>query len=146
MNRSQRMEPVVRVAGRREEDAARDLAQQRDLLARHEQQLEELQGYRNEYLERLRHQGGGGVSASRLQDYRVFLDKLDAAIGQQERIVAHQQREVDRFHQRWMEMRTRCSAMDKAVERMRREERREEERREQLESDEHASQRHRTRS
>ncbi len=138
------MEPVVRVAGRREEDAARELAQQRELLARHEAQLQELLGYRNEYLERLRDQAGSvGVSASRLQDYRVFLDKLDTAIRQQERIVAHQQREVDRFHQRWLELRTRCNAMDKAVERMRREERREADRREQSESDEHASQRHR---
>lgn len=146
MNRSRRMEPVVRVAGRREEDAARDLAQQREVLARHESQLRELHAYRTEYLERLRGQSGGGVNASRLQDYRVFLDKLDTAIGQQERIVAHQRREVDRFQQRWMDLRTRCNAMDKAVERIRREERREAERREQQASDEHASQRHRTRS
>ena len=146
MNRSQRMEPVVRVAGRREEDAARELAQQRDLLVRHEKQLLELQAYRGEYIARLQDQSGSGVNASRLQDYRVFLDKLDTAIGQQERIVAHQQCEVDRFNQRWMELRTRCNAMDKAVERLRSEERRKADRREQHESDERTNQRYRSRS
>lgn len=144
MNRSQRMEPVVRVAGRREEDAARDLAKQRDLLAHQERQLAELQSYRSEYLERLHDQSGSGVNASRLQDYRIFLDKLDTAIGQQERIVAQQRREVERFHQRWLALRSRCNAMDKAVERMRNEERRALDRREQMESDENAGQRHRS--
>jgi len=140
------MEPVVRVAGRREEDAARELAKQRELLARYEKQLQELQGYRNEYLDRLQDQTGAGVNSSRLQDYRVFLDKLDTAIGQQERVVAHQQNEVQRFHQRWVTLRTQCDAMDKAVERIRREERRQTERREQHESDEHATQQYRARN
>ncbi len=134
------MEPVVRVAAHREQDAAKSYAQQQEVLAKQVAQLEELKHYRMEYSVQFQDRAGDGVSATALQDYRQFIEKLDLAIQQQEMVVERQELEVEEFRRRWMELRTRCNAMDKVVERFRTEERREADRREQSEMDERSSQ------
>jgi len=126
------MEPVVRVAAHREQDAAKSFAQQQEVLTKQVAQLEELKSYRVEYSVQFQNRAGDGVSATALQDYRQFIDKLDLAIQQQEL-------EVEQFRRRWLELKTRCNAMDKVVERFRTEERREADRREQSEMDERSS-------
>ena len=140
MIRSRRMEPVARVAAHREQDAAKDLGKQQEVLAGQRAQLDELTQYRIDYAAQFQERAGGGVSATALQDYRQFLDKLDQAIQQQQMVIERQELEVERHRQRWLELRTRCNAMDKVVERFRSEERRAADRREQSETDERSAQ------
>lgn len=140
MTRSRRMEPVARVAAHREQDAAKILAEQQEALAGQRAQLAELKQYRIEYVAQFQERAGGGVNASALQDYRQFMAKLDQAIQQQEMVIERQELEVEQHRLRWLELRTRCNAMDKVVERFRSEERRAAERREQLEMDDRAAQ------
>lgn len=135
MIRSRRMEPVVRVAAHREQDAAKSLARQQETLANQQAQLDELLHYRREYTTQFQERAGSGVSATALQDYRQFMDKLDRAIQQQQLVIERQELEVERFRHKWVVLRTRCNAMDKVVERFRTEERRDADRREQLEAD-----------
>ncbi|GAB4356722.1 MAG: hypothetical protein Kow006_24010 [Gammaproteobacteria bacterium] len=140
MIRSRRMEPVARVAAHREQSAARSLAQQQERLAGQRAQLDELLHYRGEYAAQFQARAGGGVSATALQDYRKFMEKLDRAIQQQRLVIERQELEVERCRQQWIELRTRCDAMGKVVERFRSEERREADRREQSELDDHSAQ------
>lgn len=138
MNRSRRMEPVARVTEDREQKAALVLAEGQQELGEQQLRLDELHDYRREYAQRLQQQGVAGLRATELQDFRNFLDRLDNAIRQQERMVERQRHEVERRRQLWLDARTRCRAMGKVLERYRSEEDRAEERREQAENDEHA--------
>ena len=77
MSRSKRMKPVMQVAENREQQAARDLGAAQQRLAVQERKLEELQTYRDQYAQQFEQTGGGGIGAVRMQDYRVFLARLN---------------------------------------------------------------------
>lgn len=55
---------------------------------------EELERYRSEYLARLAGSSRGGIDIQMLQDFHVFLGKLEQAI-------RNQTGEVERLHERW---------------------------------------------
>lgn len=137
MTRSKRMKPVVKVAEGREQAAARVMGEAQRRLSEQEQKLEELISYRAQYTEQFQISGGAGLGAARLQDYRVFLSRLNQAIEQQHQRIEHCQQDCERQRSHWMATRTRSQALDKVVERYQREERRADDRREQRDSDEH---------
>lgn len=137
MKRSQRMRPIVHVAQKKEQEAARRVGEARGELARREQQLEELKQYRDEYAQRFDSEGQqGGVSSASLLSYRRFLAQLNTAIEQQGLVVEQARGFVRQRIAEWQETRSRLQAMEKAVGRLRDEEFEQEERREQLETDE----------
>lgn len=141
MNRSRRMEPVTRVAKNREREAARHFVKMQETVREHQLRLDELLAFREEYAQRLKAEGGA-VRAGQLQDFRVFLQRLDRAIQDQQGALEGLQRELERRRAGWTAARTRHDAMDKVVDRYRRAERQRDERREQAESDEHARRMH----
>ncbi len=138
MTRSKRMTPVVKVAENREQVAARILGEAQQRLSLQERRLDELVSYRDQYAEQFQQSSGMGMGAARLQDYRVFLARLHAAIEQQQRVIAHCRQDCERQRRNWMSTRTRTQALGKVVERYQREERRADERREQHDTDERA--------
>jgi flagellar FliJ protein len=109
-------------------------ASHKNLLAE-EAKLVQLKQYHDEYLARFELAARKGLSSAQLQEYRAFLDKLDQAIGQQERVVAASKLDHSNKKEDWRESHTRTQALDKVVRRYRRQEQQSAERQEQKESD-----------
>lgn len=135
MKKSQRLEPVAKVAESREQQAARALGQAQTLMNQAEQRLVELKNYKEEYLRRFHTQGSRGMNAAQMEDYRRFLAKLDIAIAQQQQAVEQAAVRVETQRQHWFERRGKTQALDKVVARYQADEQRREDRNEQLELD-----------
>ena len=142
MTRSKRIKPVVDVAERQEQEQAQRLGAARRELEQQRQQLEQLILYRDEYARQFESAGTTGLSVARLQDYRVFLSRLNQAIEQQRAAIARTEQACNEQQQHWLASRTRHQALGKVAERYRDEEHQARERRDQIESDEFALQRH----
>jgi flagellar FliJ protein len=142
MTRSKRMQPVVKVAASKEQDAARQLGEcQREVDAR-QARLAELLAYQAEYAQRFEASGGDGLDMARMQDYRVFLARLNDAITQQRRLVQVALNDYAKKKNHWLSTRQQAQAIDKVVDRFKRDEVRAEGRRDQAETDERALQTH----
>ncbi len=135
MTRSKRLRPLVRIAARREEAAASQLAKTRQRAVAFGSRLAELCVYREEYEREWRDTGSDSVSAERMKEVQVFLDRLNDAIREaQERLAAARQHTNERQGE-WLSQRARCRALEQVVERARAAEWREAARREQREAD-----------
>lgn len=116
MNRSTKLQPVVKISKQQEKNAARLHA---DMLRQAEQQrkqLDELIMYRNQYLKAFQSAAESGISAVQMQDYRLFINRLDVAIEQQQQSVAHSQNKCDISQQELIDKRSRSKIIDKIVE------------------------------
>jgi flagellar FliJ protein len=135
MMASERFKPVQRIADTRERKAAAALGD--SLKARHEaeQRLADLRNYHGEYLERLRLANLQGMNLAQVREYQVFLDKLEQAIAEQERIVQCAAASCDSAQAEWRDKYTRTRVMNKVVERMQTEERLQADKREQAQQD-----------
>lgn len=142
MTRSKRIKPVVDVAERREQEQARHLGAAQTELQQHRHKLEQLIQYRDEYARQFENTGNNGLSVARLQDYRVFLNRLNQAIEQQKDVIRQAEQACEQQRQRWLDSRTRAQALDKVADRYQREEAQSRERQAQIETDEFALQRH----
>lgn len=138
MKRSKRMKPVVRVAENREQQAARALGAAQGRLAQAQQQLAELQHYRDDYRQRFQQAGATGMGAAQLADYQQFLHKLGLAIEQQSQQVAQARREVETRRTQWFTSRGKVRMLDTVVARYRAIEEQQAARQEQREQDERA--------
>ena len=138
MTRSKRMQPVQRLAHNREQEAVQKLGRSQQYLDAQKTKLEELRAYREQYARDFAASGGAGFGATRMQDYRLFLNRLGEAIRQQEALMAQFQSQHEQNRRHWIESRSHSQAIDKVVDGYRRQENRKQERREQQEQDEHA--------
>ncbi len=135
---SDRLKPVHEVAEKREQSAARLFGEARRILKDQESRLDQLLMFREEYRERFDADLRGGMSASRLQEYQVFMAKLDQAIKQQQGAVELSRRESQLKKRHWQKKHVRTQAIGKAIDRFRKEELNQQERIEQKENDEYA--------
>ena len=139
MTKSQRLKPVIKVSETRERDAARALAESKNTLVERQTRLADLNAYREEYTARFSAWGGSGVTAIQLNEYRVFLANLNAAIAYQEKLIENSQREFEDKLRIWHQVRGRVKALNGIVERYHQDDMRVETRREQSAEDERAS-------
>ena len=130
-SRSDRLQPAVDQAQRRQKEALQRLAEHQQKLAQAEQQLEELQRYRREYS-----LADGGLTVSALLNRQQFVERIDQAIVQQSRLIERLQRLLEGARERWLEAHARENALDSVVERLRKQEFQHEQRLEQAEVDE----------
>ena len=135
MKRSQRIEPVVKVAENREQEAARLLGDAQSALAQAQQRLTELDGYRDEYIKRFHTTGSAGMSAMQMMDYRAFLLKLDQAIAEQGIVVEQATHLVEQQRQEWFARRGKVKMLDTVVARYQADEQRDANRKEQGDQD-----------
>lgn len=99
MTRSQRLDPLMRIARERQDEAARGLAERDRALAEQKLRLEALQRYAAEYAAPpVSPEGATTIAPALLANRLAFRAKLDAALAQQARIVddSHQRTEVER--------------------------------------------------
>jgi flagellar FliJ protein len=130
-SRSERLQPAVEQAQRRQQDALQRLADQQRKLAQAQQQLEELQRYRREYAA-----GDGGLTVSALLNRQQFVERIDQAMAQQRLLIERLCSQLDGARTRWLDAHARESALDSVVERLRKQEEQREQRLEQAEVDE----------
>jgi len=130
-SRSDRLQPAVDQAQRRQKDALQRLADHQQKLAHAEQQLEELQRYRRDYS-----LAGGGLTVTALLNRQQFVDRIDQAIVQQAKLIERLQRQLEDARERWLQAHARENALDSVVERLRKQESQHEQRLEQAEVDE----------
>jgi flagellar FliJ protein len=130
-SRSDRLQPAVDQAQRRQKDALQRLAEHQQKLAHAEQQWEELKRYRRDY-----GLGDGNLTVAALLNRQQFVDRIDQAIVQQGRLVERLQRQLDAARERWLQAHARENALDSVVERLRKQEQLREDRLEQAEVDE----------
>ena len=130
-SRADRLQPVVDLAEKREQEATLAMADQRNQLAAARQQLDELRRYRDDY-------GSipSGSNVAGILNRQSFLARIDMAIVQQMGEVARRERAVAASQQAWMEARGRAKALDTVTTRYRDAERKAEDRREQNQADE----------
>jgi flagellar FliJ protein len=138
VKRTQKLEPVNRLARRAEQDCALRLAGMQQRVADAERRCGELERYREEYDQAFRARARSGVPAKGVRDYQTFIARLDEALGQQRQLVQQLRGEQQREHRQWQHAAVRSSALGKVVENARREERQTEDRRVQRELDERA--------
>ena len=138
MHRSQRLEPVVKIAKSREEQAAKELAACQKRADACEAQLASLRGFRAEYSQRLQAAAQAGIRSRQFHDFTSFITRLDKAIDQQQRLLGQLQGECEVKRQRWVTSRAKSLALDKVVTRYTASEVRTEAQKEQLAADEQA--------
>lgn len=99
-SRAQRMQVVLTLALKQEDDAAQKLRQYRDQLAQEERQLADLRDYSTQYLNA---QGNlrEGVLAHELINYSSFIGRLNEACREQEVKVARMISLLDSLQQQW---------------------------------------------
>ena len=137
--RSQRMQPIVRLAGNREEQAAQSLARAQQHLAEQEAKLENLADYRGEYRQQVVGAGSQGLNGRQVRGFQGFLNQLDQAVEGQRQVIERARLEVEERRRIWLAARVECQRMDLVIERFESEELRVVARREQKETDEYAS-------
>ena len=138
MKSSTRLRPVIEQAREREQAAARLLAEALGHLDHAVAKLAELEAYRKEYIEGLHYKTQAGLNALQMQDYHVFLGRLDSAIRQQQQVLEGLEQQAGQARQKWLREKQRLGALDKLSDRHRQQEQVEHERREQAEANEHA--------
>lgn len=135
--RSSRLEPIQELMDLKEKNAARRVAECRRTLEQNKTRLAELTTYRNSYLQQ--DTVPGQIDPIRLQEKRLFLDKLNFALSEQEKLVAQHQDSFDHAYKEWLSSKTHANAMEKAVDRFRHSEQVSDSRREQKAEDDSTS-------
>jgi len=139
MKRSQRLQTIIDLHQRQENDALQALGRSRQQLAAQQSQLDNLQQYRLEYQQKLGVRQQQGMNVSQLLEFRAFADKLDKAIEGQQQTVLKQERDVRSAQAKWEECHQRTKSLKKLAELAVAEEAKIEHRQEQKEQDARAA-------
>lgn len=135
MSKSERLKPVVKIALQREQRAAQALAQaQRQMLER-AARLSELRAYRSEYQSQFSALNQSPRAALRVTDFHAFLQRLDQLIQEQERLHRASTTDFEFKKKAWLVLRGKTQALEKAIDRFRKDENQSDARRDQRESD-----------
>lgn len=135
MTKSDRLQPVAKIALQREQRAARLLADAQRLMMERRTRLDELCRYRQEYQTQFSSADGDPRNAYRIADFRAFLQRLDQLIKEQERMFHHYQTDYENKKKAWLTLHGKTKALDKAIEKFRQEEQHLVGKREQREAD-----------
>jgi len=135
MTKSQRLRPVVKVTEKKERSAAIAVAESKRVLEEHLSKLEHLKAYLDEYRETFRTLGEAGLTVQKMQEYRIFLSNLEAAVTQQHAIVKVHKETYDYNIKLWFTSRGKVKALGTVIARHEKKERQEDMRRDQKELD-----------
>lgn len=139
MVKSKRFQPIVDLAHDSEREAAKALGQALQRLDDARKQLQQLMGYREEYAQQLQQSGRQGINAQKLNEYRHFMAKIDAAIDAQKGTVATTEQLLEEKKKFWFAKRGRSKALDSVLDRYLESEQRQRDKKDQREQDDRAS-------
>ncbi len=135
MKRSRRLDPVAKVARQQERNAARQLGNTRQQVESQQKQLDQLIAYRQQYVQGFNLAAKDGFSALQMQDYKLFLSRLDSAIMQQQQLVAASLDNCEQSQVEWQNRHNHSKLINKLVNNRRQHENRQQDNREQREQD-----------
>ena len=138
MNSCKRMQPVAAMAQQQVDAAAQSVSECNRAYATMRKQLDELLSYRDDYANGLHHKSHQSFNALQIKDYRLFMERLNKAIEQQQDILNSAGVRLAASKQVWLAKQQRAKAIDAVMNRYHQVERRERSRRERYEGDEHA--------
>lgn len=118
MDRMQRLQPVLRLADREVQTAARALALMQQRLQQEQEKLRQLFDYQQEYHQLMVRDGRSGISSSRLQMISRFSSNLDHAMTQQKQQIAIVQGQLDQVREHWRGKDMRYRQLHKMMERI----------------------------
>ncbi|MBL4711615.1 MAG: flagellar export protein FliJ, partial [Gammaproteobacteria bacterium] len=113
---SKKLKPVANLAKQNERSAARLHGSVLNELKKQEERLEELIVYRDQYLASFNTAMSLGISSIQMQDYRLFIHRLNDAIQQQQQNVLNGQQNRDASKGSWMDKRNKSKMINKVVE------------------------------
>ena len=142
MARPTMVEKLLDVARKKTDHAARSLASLNAREQDAEQQLQMLLAYRDDYFTRFHEAARKGMDHDTLSNFHAFIQKLDAAIAEQRKIVADTHHGVHVGQNRWRAERQRMNSYDILAQRGKMAEARRAGRREQQDEDEFAAKVH----
>lgn len=118
MDRSKRLTPIKQLAQNNEKNAAQSLARALDSQKRESSKLEQLFQYRLEYLNQMDVQIKNGINGTKLQQYHLFLAKLDAAINHQKAVLETSGKQLDRSKSQWQQKHNKTEAISQVMDKM----------------------------
>jgi flagellar FliJ protein len=134
MKRHDRLKPVSRIAGSKEEAAARKMAASNDRVARQEQRLTQLEGYLAEY-NLGRENGRTVLNAGQLRIHQGFVDTLyKACVGEKIKLNSAVA-EHAKMREEWLDAHRRNKALETFIDKSLREERIKSDKHEQKDAD-----------
>jgi len=116
MNRSTKLQPIAKINKQQERNAGRvhgETIRQSELQ---QKQLDELMEYRNHYSKAFQSASEAGLSVIQMQEYKLFINRLDDAIAQQKQQVHNGQSKCKTSEKEWMNKRSQCQQIDKVIE------------------------------
>ena len=120
MNRRvQRLLPVVDMAKTEEREAAGHLSSYQHALNQAQQQLENLEQYRDDYQQQWIDKGQVGVSGQWLMNYQRFLSQLEVAVDQQRKSLAWHEHNLNQARTVWQQAYASVEGLRKLVQRYR---------------------------
>jgi len=129
MNSSNKLQPIAKIRKQQERHAGRMHGETIRQAEREQQQLNELIGYRNQYSKLFQSASESGLSAIRLQEYMLFISRLDEAISLQQQTVNNGKSKCELSQKEWLSKRGERKMIDKVVESRQQTERQEKEKR-----------------
>lgn len=135
MTKSQRLRPVVKITEKKERSAAIIVGESRRVLDEQVIKLEHLETYLEEYRDTFRILGETGLTVQKMQEYRIFLANLEAAVIQQQSVVKIHQESYDNSIKLWVASRGKVKALGTVIARHEKKEHQDDMRRDQKELD-----------
>tara|TARA_R110002074_G_scaffold184752_1_gene350158 strand:+ start:446 stop:880 length:435 start_codon:yes stop_codon:yes gene_type:complete len=115
MTRTERLQPVVQHADKKQQQALLEVARCQRALEMEEKRLAQLKNYKHEYLSK-KHEEQPVYSAVELQEFHRFIEQLDQTIEKQLELVKLRQFEFDAKRNSWQETRVGSKVIHKVVE------------------------------
>ncbi|MCI0733468.1 MAG: flagellar FliJ family protein [Methylococcaceae bacterium] len=140
MKKSRRLGTLARLAELKETQAVKAIAEFRKNKMIEEQKLGQLEEFRDQYLEGSRLGEHAGVSGSRMQETRMFLDRIAAAIQDQERRIHTVEGQIQTRSAEWNQLRHQRLGFEKLMRKELQDQIRIQEKREQIEIDDRSGQ------
>lgn len=109
MKKSERMQVLVDISQRKEEEVAKLLAKDQARLQQDQQKLQELKEYADQYDQQ---RNLLGLSPYLTTNYQHFVERLQQAIQQQAMQVKRSQQQVNMSLKRWQDARAKTKGMD----------------------------------
>lgn len=141
MSRQKRLQPVLRLAEGKAEEASRALGYLNQKIEQETETKEQLKVYEKEYLQLMRcgDQPGRRMDIQAVLRYQAFVERLEKAQLQQQEQIEQLERQKAQVTEHWIKTRARVKGLEAIIETARREEERLADRKEQKLADEFTS-------
>ncbi|MBT4836574.1 MAG: flagellar export protein FliJ [Methylococcales bacterium] len=114
MKRSKRLNPIIEIAEKEEQKAAKEMGDAMSQVNACEEQIKQLEEYQQEYINNLNTMGQKSVSVMYLKDYYNFIAQLDNTIKQQYQELENLKQQLEKKREEYIQCHVRTNALSKA--------------------------------